>query len=101
MSFPAPFALPGLPPALRALVDRLQERRARTTADRSLAERLRKHLRRVDACAAAGLSFYAHDGTVAVYGLFPSLALREQVLAVVAQQPGVRRIVDHTRLPET
>lgn len=100
VALPTASVLPGLPPALRALVDRLQERRARTTADRSLAARLRKGLARADAREASGLSFYVHEGTVAVYGLVTSAELRERVLAVAAQQPGVRRIVDHTRLPE-
>ena len=87
----------GLPPAIRALVERRQAARARTTADRSLARRLRDGVRRSGATA-AGLAFYVHDGAVSVYGTVPDAPAREAVIAVASGLPGVRRIVDHLQV---
>ena len=84
----------GLPPALRALVERHQSQRARTTADRSLARRLRDGVRQSGA-AVSGLVFYVHDGAVSVYGTVADAAARDAVVAIASQMPGVRRIVDH------
>jgi osmotically-inducible protein OsmY len=84
----------GLPPALRAVVDRFQERRARTATDRSLARRLHAALVQ-DRTGASGLALYVHNGAVSIYGTVPSETVREAVLTVAAAQPGVRRIVDH------
>ena len=84
----------GLPPALRAVVDRFQERRARTATDRSLARRLHAALLQ-DRTGASGLALYVHNGAVSVYGTVSDEAAREGVLSVLAAQPGVRRIVDH------
>lgn len=84
----------GLPPALRLVVDRFQERRARTATDRSLARRL--HAALVGgATGAAGLALYVHNGAVSIYGTVPTEAVREAVVTCAAAQPGVRRIVDH------
>ncbi|HYE95906.1 MAG TPA: BON domain-containing protein [Rubricoccaceae bacterium] len=87
-----------VPPQIRALVRVLQERRARSSADRALARRLH------DAFAAArlevdGLSLYVHEGAVTLYGMVRTEAHREAVLTLVAQQPGLRRISDHLQLP--
>ena len=87
----------GLPPALRAVVERHQTHRARTTADRSLARRLHDAVRRSDG-APAGLAFYVHDGAVSVYGTVADLAGREAVVGLVGALPGVRRIVDHLQV---
>ena len=87
----------GLPPALRVLVDRHQALRARTTADRSLARRLRDGVRPLGA-AAAGLSFYVHDGAVSVYGTVGDASAREVVIALASGLPGARRIVDHLQI---
>lgn len=87
----------GLPPALRDLVERHQTRRARTTADGSLARRLRDAVRS-SGLAAPGLAFYVHDGAVSVYGDVAGASAREAVIEVAAGQPGVRRIVDHLRV---
>ena len=84
----------GLPPALRELVDGFQARRARTTADRSLCRRIRDEVRRMEPVP-SGLSFQIHDGAVSIYGVVPTPARREAVIAAAATQPGVRRIVDH------
>lgn len=83
-----------LPPALRAFVATLRERRARTAADRSLARRIQSAVRMAN-LETGGFSFYVHDGSVAVYGSVATEALREQILGIVAEQPGLRRITDH------
>lgn len=84
----------GLPPALRHVVERFQQRRALTAGDRSLGRRL--HAALADGrTGASGLTLYVHHGAVSVYGTVPTEALREAVLALAAAQPGVRRIVDH------
>ena len=87
----------GLPPALRALVDRHQAARAKTTADKSLTRRLRDGVRASDV-KVKGLAFYVHDGAISLYGTVPDAAAREALLAIVTRLPGVRRIVDHLRL---
>ncbi len=94
-----PIIGPGLPPALRTLVDRHQNARAKTTADRSLARRLRDAVRQSGA-AVDGVSFYIHDGAVSLYGTVGDPASRDALLTVTTQQPGVRRIVDHLRIEE-
>ncbi|WP_420457558.1 BON domain-containing protein [Rubrivirga sp.] len=87
----------GLPPALRALVDRHQAARAKTTTDQSLARRLHDGIGAAGADV-RGLTVYVHDGAVSLYGTLASAAVREDVLAVVTRTPGVRRVVDHLRL---
>jgi hypothetical protein len=89
-----------LAPQLRALVQTLQERRARTAADRELARRLHAVVEQ-GALAAHGLSFFVHDGGIAVYGTVRDEPSREAVLAVLAEQPGTRRIVDHLQLADS
>ena len=89
----------GLPPALRALVDRHQAARSKTTADQSLARRLRDGVR-ASGLEIKGLTVYVHDGAVSLYGTLPSGAVREEVLALVTRVPGVRRIVDHLRMAD-
>ena len=89
----------GLPPSLRQLLDRRQERRTQTTADRSLARRLRDGLKTAGVTA-TGLAFYVHDGTVSVYGEVRDAGVREGVLSVAAAQPGVRRILDHLQIAD-
>ena len=86
----------GLPPALRAVLERHQTHRARTTADRSLARRLRDAVRQSG--GPAGLAFYVHDGAVSVYGPVADAASRDAVIASVSALPGVRRIVDHLQV---
>ena len=92
-----PVSAYGLPGPIRALVERFQDRRASTTADRSLALRLKDALTREDVDL-EGLSFYVDHGAVAVYGAVASPTERELLLGIVARQPGVTRIVDHLRL---
>jgi len=82
-----------LAPPIRALVKSLQERRARTAADRELARRVRDAISRATS-GAAGLSFYVHEGTVTVYGAVRDGAMREAILRVAAAQPGALRIID-------
>lgn len=86
----------GLPPALRALIERHQQNRAKTTADQSIARRLRDGVRQ-SGVEVSGLAFYVHDGAVSIYGTVPDQAARDRLLAAAAGQPGVRRIVDHLR----
>ena len=88
-----------LPPALRAAVEARQQRRAKTTADRSLARRLRDGVLEAGV-EVGGLAFYVHDGAVSMYGTVRDAAAREVLLAVVTTQPGVRRVVDHLRFAE-
>jgi len=87
----------GLPPSLRALVDRHQSARAKTTADRSLARRLRDGIRASEV-PVKGLSLYVHDGALSLYGTVPDARTREALLALCTHVPGVRRIVDHLRV---
>ncbi len=87
----------GLPPAIRALVDRHQAARAQTTADQSLARRLHDGVK-TSGVAVHGLTVYVHDGAVSLYGTVASGAVREDLLALVTRVPGVRRIVDHLRM---
>ena len=84
----------GLPLRLRHVVDRFQERRARTAADRSLARRLGAALD-TGTVGAGGLALYVHNGAVSLYGTVSADATREALIAIAAAQPGVRRIVDH------
>lgn len=95
----SPVSAYGLPAKLRATIERFQERRAKTTADKSLALRL-KHAMTRENVALAGLAIYVNHGAVSVYGAVPDAAARESLLALVARQPGVTRIVDHLRLAE-
>ena len=84
----------GLPLRLRHVVDRFQERRARTAADRSLARRLHAALA-AGTTGAAGLALYVHNGAISLYGTVPTDTVREALMALAAAQPGARRIVDH------
>ena len=81
------------------MLQSLQERRTRTAVDRELARRLQFAFRNAQGEAIGGLSFYVHEGSVAVYGAIRTEALREKVLGLVAEQPGVQRIQDHLQLP--
>ena len=87
----------GLPPSLRALVERHQQRRAKTSADKSVARRLRQGIRSAG-LSASGLAIYVHDGAISLYGTVHDEAAREALLGVASSQPGVRRIVDHLRI---
>lgn len=89
----------GLPPSLRALLDAVQARRTRTSADRSLARRLHAAVRSENLLP-SGVSVYVHDGAVSLYGTVTDPAAREALVALAARQPGVRRIVDHLRLAD-
>jgi hypothetical protein len=80
-------------------VQSLQERRARTAADRELARRLHAAVG-ASKLETGGLSFYVHDGAIAVYGQVRTDAVREAVLSLAAEQPGARLVVDHLRLAE-
>ena len=95
----SPLAAYGLPAPLRSLVDAFQERRALTTADKSLALRMRDAVRRSD-LKVAGISVHVSHGAVSVYGAVRDASEREALLGLVARQPGVTRIVDHLRLAE-
>lgn len=99
MSFQSQVLGYGLPPAVRALVERHQSHRARTTADQSLARRLRAGIQS-EGLAVSGLAFYVHDGAISLYGIVPDAQSREDIVAIASSQPGVRRIVDHLRLAE-
>ncbi|WP_179271073.1 BON domain-containing protein [Rubricoccus marinus] len=99
MAASAPVSAYGLPGPLRALIEGFQERRARTTADKSLALRLKDAMTR-EQVTARGLSFYIEHGAVAVYGNVADGAEREAILGLIARQPGVTRIVDHLRLAD-
>ncbi|MEL6615816.1 MAG: BON domain-containing protein [Bacteroidota bacterium] len=99
MAHTHPVSAYGLTGPIRALIEGFQERRARTTADKSLALRLKHALDR-EPIEASGLSFYVEHGAVAVYGSIRVADTREAVLALVARQPGVTRIVDHLRMTD-
>lgn len=90
-------SVPPRPPSvetrLRTLMQTLQERRARTAADRALAGRLRAAFA-ASPLGALGVSFYVHDGAIAVYGAVADEATREAVLTLAAEQPGCRRLTD-------
>jgi len=88
-----------LTPRLRALVQTLQDRRARTVADRELARRLHAVVGG-SGLAVNGLSLFVHDGAISIYGPVRDEATRESVLTLAAEQPGARRVVDHLRIAE-
>ncbi len=88
-----------LTPRLRALVQTLQQRRARTMADRELARRLHAAVG-ASKLPVAGLNIYVHDGAISIYGPVSDETTREAVLVLAAEQPGARRVVDHLRLTE-
>jgi osmotically-inducible protein OsmY len=87
----------GLPAPVRALLGAVQHRRTLTAGDRSLARRVHSALGN---SPTRGLSLYVNNGAVSVYGSVADDAAREGVLAVLAAQPGVRRIVDHLTLAD-
>lgn len=86
-----------LPTALRSRLDRLREARERTITDRSTARRIRRALAAAP-LGPLGLALFVHDGAVSVYGSVPGESVREQIVALVVEQPGVRRVVDHLRV---
>ncbi len=83
---------------LRTFLNSLQERRVRTAADRELTRRIRAVVEN-SPLNSRGLSIYVHDGSVDVYGTIENDARREDVLSLVAEQPGAKRITDHLELP--
>ena len=84
---------------LRTFLNSLQENRVRTTVDRELTRRIRAAVEN-SALKISGVSIYVHDGSVDVYGTIESGTKREDVLSLVAEQPGAKRITDHLNLPE-
>lgn len=99
MATSTPISAYGLTGPIRALVEGFQERRARTTADRSLALRLKDALAR-EPLDVHGLNVYVEHGAVSVFGSVRDSETRESLLALVARQPGVTRIVDHLRMAD-
>ena len=87
----------GLTGPLRSLIESFQERRARTTADRSLAMRLQGVVQR-DARWVTATNVFVNHGAVAVYGMVADAQKRDDLLNLIAGQPGVRRIVDHLQI---
>lgn len=81
------------------MVERHQQRRTKTTSDKSLARRLRVGIQAATV-SVSGIAVYVHDGAVSLYGTVPDEAAREALLRVASAQPGVRRIVDHLRMGE-
>lgn len=92
-----PKSATSLAPALNSFLNKLQERKSRTSADRELARRVRATLEGAN-LDVRGLSVYVHDGSIAVYGSIRSESTRESLLSLVADQPGARRITDHLQL---
>ena len=88
-----------LPPFVQSLVDGFQERRARTTSDRSLCRRIQAEVGRMEP-QPSGLTFQVHDAAVSVYGIVASPERQREVLAAAATQPGARRIVDHLTIAD-
>lgn len=86
-----------LPLSLQHLLDRIQNRQAETTTDRSIARRIKNELKQAEG-PTSGLSFFVHSSTVSVYGTVGSPDVRDAVLTLVTSQPGVRRVVDHLEL---
>ena len=84
---------------LRTFLNSLQERRVRTATDRALTRRIRAAVED-SPLNVRGLSIYIHDGSVDLYGTIESDTRREDVLSLVAEQPGAKRITDHLNLPE-
>ena len=84
---------------LRTFLNSLQDNRVRTTVDRELTRRIRAAVEN-SALKINGVSIYVHDGSVDVYGTIESETKREDVLSLVAEQPGAKRITDHLNLPE-
>ena len=84
---------------LRTFLNSLQENRVRTTVDRELTRRIRAAVEN-SALKINGVSIYVHDGSVDVYGTIERETKREDVLSLVAEQPGAKRITDHLNLTE-
>ena len=87
-----------LAPVLRTFLNSLQEHRVRTATDRALTRRIRAVVED-SLLNIRGLSIYVHDGSVDVYGTIESDTRREDMLSLVAEQPGAKRITDHLELP--
>lgn len=82
---------------MRTFLNSLQERRVRTATDRALTSRIRAAVES-STLKIRGLSIYVHDGSVDVYGTVENATRREDVLSLVAEQPGAKRITDHLEL---
>jgi len=92
---PTPHPLPAGRPDVRALLDALQQRRARTQADRALAAAVREALDVAAPALVDGLHVYVFEGAISVYGAVGTYAERDEVLAVLAGLPGASHIADH------
>ena|SRR5690554_5181950 len=100
MSAPPPRA-PSRPPRLRNVQEALhvlRARRARTEADRLLAQRVYVAFERLAASLADGLHFYVFEGAISVYGTVGSYDERDEVVATLAAIPGGSRIDDHLEI---
>jgi hypothetical protein len=95
LPMPTPHPLPAGRPDVRALLDALQQRRARTLADRTLAAAVRQTLEGTAPTLVDGLHFYVFEGAISVYGAVGTYAERDEVLAALAALPGATHIADH------
>jgi osmotically-inducible protein OsmY len=80
---------------VRALVEGLRQRRAKTVADRDVSQMVREAFEREEAPDARGLHFYVFEGTISIYGAVASYEARDAVVATLASVPGIRQITDH------
>lgn len=95
-------AMPSMPPPadapradVRALVEGLRQRRAKTLADRDVSQLVREVFEQEDAPDARGLHFYVFEGTISIYGAVASFEARDAIVAALAGVPGIRQITDH------
>lgn len=98
-------ALPRTPSFFSSLLPVLfRTRSTRTDRDRLLARSLCRTLDPIlQAAGIQGVSFYAYDGTVTLYGVVPSYEVATQVTELLSEIPEVRRITNNLRVvrPET
>ena len=88
-------------PDVRALLDTLKVRRARTADDRKIAHSVYVAFERLGRQHdVADLHFYVFEGGVSVYGDVLTHEQRDGVLDDLAALPGVRHVADHLRVAD-
>ncbi len=80
---------------VRALLEGLRERRARTALDRDIGKRVRDVMEGDLSPSVHGLHFYVFEGAVSVYGAVSTFADRDCVVTALAAVPGINQIADH------
>lgn len=88
-----------LPSSVLSLLDTAEQKRKKTENDRALARRLHDAVHN-SPVSISKLNVYVHDGAVSLYGTIRDESVRNDLLQIVAAQPGLARVVDHLRLSD-